>query len=274
MAVEAIAEASLLALEIPFAQKPVRHGIVMNREQEIGRQAVGARHAPEQRLPGGTVGDEQDGPAETVREQHLLDPPGEHEVEDEFVDAARAPGTRSFRRVSHIEDDAELRASAGRTVRLFRRLNPRLAARRLQRARPRERRRDNEHSGHDASEAGCHNWPLRFPAPWQTHAPHPSVPWREPEHGCTIRSAAQKSGAFIGGKSGQPPPENPPIYLPRNFGALWLSASRTPADGGLVKFRGSPRPPPRPPAGPAPASTPTASRRRATHRADQAARTG
>ena len=51
MAMEAVAEAVLLALELPFFQKPVGHGIVMDRQEEISSESIGALDALHQCLP-------------------------------------------------------------------------------------------------------------------------------------------------------------------------------------------------------------------------------
>ena len=51
MAMEAVAEAVLLALELPFFQELVGHEIVMDRQEEISSQSIGALDALHQSLP-------------------------------------------------------------------------------------------------------------------------------------------------------------------------------------------------------------------------------
>ena len=51
MAIKAVAVATLLALELPFFQKLVGHEIVMDREEEIGSESIGALDALHQSLP-------------------------------------------------------------------------------------------------------------------------------------------------------------------------------------------------------------------------------
>ena len=48
---EAVAEAVLLALEFPFLQEPVGDGIVMDRQEEIRAESIGALDALRQCLP-------------------------------------------------------------------------------------------------------------------------------------------------------------------------------------------------------------------------------
>src|SRR5262245_3343853 len=51
MTTEAVAETALLALELPFFQELVGHGIVMNRQEEISSESVGALDARRQSFP-------------------------------------------------------------------------------------------------------------------------------------------------------------------------------------------------------------------------------
>jgi hypothetical protein len=51
MAMEAVAESALLALELPIFQERVGHGIVMDRQEEISSQSIGALDALRQCLP-------------------------------------------------------------------------------------------------------------------------------------------------------------------------------------------------------------------------------
>ena len=120
MALEAVAETALLALELPFFQKPVRYQVVMNRKKEVGHRVVGLRHPPDQSLHGPTIRDQQGGLAEAGIDQALLDLLCEGKVEFIFGEATGAFGSRHLERVPDIHDDAKSRAVAGRLARLDR----------------------------------------------------------------------------------------------------------------------------------------------------------
>jgi hypothetical protein len=51
MATESVAEAVLCALELPFFQELVGHGIMMDRQEEISSESIGALDALHQSLP-------------------------------------------------------------------------------------------------------------------------------------------------------------------------------------------------------------------------------
>src|SRR4029077_16950955 len=102
MAMEAVAEGVLLALELPFFQKPVGHGIMMDRQEEISSESIGALDALRQCLPRGTFGDQEYAAFEPGGKQLLLDALGEIQIEGELQETARACGARRLRRVSDI----------------------------------------------------------------------------------------------------------------------------------------------------------------------------
>ena len=77
MAMEAVAEGVLLALELPFFQKPVGHGIVMDRQEEISFESIGALDALRQCLPRRTFGDQEYAASEPGGKQLTLDAFGE-----------------------------------------------------------------------------------------------------------------------------------------------------------------------------------------------------
>ncbi len=112
MALETVAERFRLAVVVPLFQKLVRHRVVMDREQEIGAELVGARHAHIHAPDARAVRDHQHGLGKAGVEQGLINHFGEPPVEIEFVGAARAFGAGRFGGVADIEHDAEVRPGA------------------------------------------------------------------------------------------------------------------------------------------------------------------
>src|SRR3954453_19592497 len=81
MTFEAIAEIVVSTLVLPALEKRVRHRIMVNRQKQIGRQGIGARHAFGESLSSRPVGDQQDRPAKAGVDEVALDPRREPEVE-------------------------------------------------------------------------------------------------------------------------------------------------------------------------------------------------
>src|SRR5437764_12308123 len=77
VAFETVVEVTRLALILPILQERVRHRIVMDGEEEIGRRRVGARHAVEQALSSGSIGHQQNrfgkdgGAMQVLKERYL-----------------------------------------------------------------------------------------------------------------------------------------------------------------------------------------------------------
>ena len=113
MAAEAVAEVAFLALEVPFFQELAGDGIVMDRQEEIGSECVGALDALLQSLPRRTFGDQEHAARESGCKQLLLDALGKFQIESILRDAARASRARHLFRVPDIDEHAECRAPAG-----------------------------------------------------------------------------------------------------------------------------------------------------------------
>ena len=88
MAFETVAEAALLPLELPFFQEPVGHGIMMDRQEQISSESIGALDPLRQSLPRPAFGDQEHAALESGGKQLLLDAPGESQIESKLRDAA------------------------------------------------------------------------------------------------------------------------------------------------------------------------------------------
>src|SRR5262249_58434945 len=73
MALEAVAVGALAPVVLPSLHELIRHAVVMNREEEIGPEAVCARGTLEEPAPRGSGGDQPDGLGATGIAQSLLD---------------------------------------------------------------------------------------------------------------------------------------------------------------------------------------------------------
>src|SRR5262245_35414947 len=112
MATEAVAETAFLPLELPFFQKLVGHGIVMDRQEEISSENIGALDARRQSLPRSPFRDQKHAAPESGVTQLLLDAFGEFQIENKLRDAARACRARRLRRVPDIDNYSECLARA------------------------------------------------------------------------------------------------------------------------------------------------------------------
>src|SRR4030095_430038 len=113
MTTEAVAETALPALELPFFQELVGHGIVMNGQEEISSESIGALDARRQSLPRSTFRDQKHAAPESGAQQQLLDAFGKFQIEHKLRGTARACRARRLCRVPDIDDYAECLARAG-----------------------------------------------------------------------------------------------------------------------------------------------------------------
>src|SRR5262249_34224643 len=104
MAMEVVAEGALMAFELPFFQKPVGHGIMMDRQEEISSESIGRRLT--------RSSDEEHAAPEPVGTELLLDALGKIQIENKLRDAARAYRARRLRRMPDIDYYAKCRAPA------------------------------------------------------------------------------------------------------------------------------------------------------------------
>ena len=93
-------------------QKLVGHEIVMDREEKVRPERIGALDALHQSLPCRTLGDQEHAAPEPGSKQLLLDALGKIQIENKLRDAARACRARRLFRVPNIDYNAECRASA------------------------------------------------------------------------------------------------------------------------------------------------------------------
>ena len=114
VAFEPVAEVTLLAFVLPCLQKRVRHRVVMNGEEEIGRGGIRTRHTIVEALLGRPVGHEQKGLGKAGSEQFLLDQCREAKVKVIFVEAARADSAGNLGRMPDVDDDPKRRPITGR----------------------------------------------------------------------------------------------------------------------------------------------------------------
>src|SRR6266478_4246140 len=84
MAAKSVTEMAFLTLEFPALEQRDRHGIVMNRNKQICRQAVCLGGAFKQARPCGGARDQQYGLAKTVLDQALLKMRGQPKIEIVF----------------------------------------------------------------------------------------------------------------------------------------------------------------------------------------------
>jgi hypothetical protein len=112
-----VAEMAFLALEFPVLQHFVGHGVVVDRQEEIGVQIVGRGDALDQAGPGLALGHEQLGLSKAFGLQFLLDALCKAQIEVEFGDVAGAGRAFRFSGMSHIQNDPEICGIACRCVR-------------------------------------------------------------------------------------------------------------------------------------------------------------
>src|SRR5204863_8719303 len=114
MALEPVAVGALLALVHPFLQKRIRHRIVVDRKEQIGRETVRLGDALIEALVSRPPADQQHSLSEASLGQLFLDQPGEAKVKVVFLGTAGAGSAGSFGRVPDIDDDAKRAALANR----------------------------------------------------------------------------------------------------------------------------------------------------------------
>ena len=107
----------VLALVLPGLHEIVGHRIVMDRNKQIGRQAIGDDRPLEQPDRRRLVGDEQHGLVEAGTDQRLFDLLRQLQVEGIFRHAAGTERARHIEGVADIDDDAECRGLAVRVRR-------------------------------------------------------------------------------------------------------------------------------------------------------------
>ena len=112
IAAEAVAEMALLALEFPVLEEFVGHGIMVDRQEQIGGQIVGRGDPPDEARPRLAFGHQQLRLGKAVGLQFLLDPLRQAQIEDELGDVAGADRAFRFGGMADIDNDPEFRGIA------------------------------------------------------------------------------------------------------------------------------------------------------------------
>jgi hypothetical protein len=102
----------------PFLKEFVGHGIVVDRQEEIGLQVVGRGDTPDQAGSRIALGQQQFGLGKAFGFQLLLDPPRQPQIEEELGNVAGAGRALRLGGMPDIQHDPEFRGIAGGCGRL------------------------------------------------------------------------------------------------------------------------------------------------------------
>src|SRR5262249_55220645 len=93
MTLKSVAEPSALAVVLPSSEKPVRHRVVVDGQQKVRRQVVGASHTSVQASICPPVGHHKDRFGKPRFEESLVNLLGEAQIEIKFINTTCAFGT-------------------------------------------------------------------------------------------------------------------------------------------------------------------------------------